>query len=173
MRLRARIVVDERSPELEKINNYICTMYAKKKYKPMYGNGGAIKYQDGGPVKSDSTNVSLMDKLNSLRGSEGIDLFGMEAVLDAKRKRDAEMEGLSEVDKLRKSFGIPEGGAGPGSGGTPKTPLSGYHGLSPPFPRGAERPHAGLRHRCAQHRMGYGHHVPRDPGRLALLDGDP
>lgn len=111
MRLRGGIVVDERSPELEKINNYICSMYAKKNYKPMYGNGGAIKYQDGGPVKSDSTNVSLMDKLNSLRGSEGIDLFGMEAVLDARRKRDAEMEGLSEVDKLRKLFGIPEGGA--------------------------------------------------------------
>ena len=63
-------------------------------------NGGSIRYQNGGTVKRDST-----------RGGEGIDLFGMEAVLEAKRKRDAEMEGLSEVDKLRKSLGIPEGGA--------------------------------------------------------------
>lgn len=74
-------------------------MYAKKNKKPMYGKGGTVKYQNGGPVKSDSTKVTP------------VDLFGMEAVLEAKRKRDAEMEGLSEVDKLRKSFGIPEGGA--------------------------------------------------------------
>ena len=74
-------------------------MYAKKNKKPMYGNGGAIKYQNGGPVKSDSTKVAP------------IDLFGIDAVLAAKDERDAEMQGLSEADKLRKAFGIAEGGA--------------------------------------------------------------
>ena len=57
MRLRARIVVDERSPELEKINNYICIMYAKKKYKPMYGNGGMTKltqYMNGGRIYAEN-----------------------------------------------------------------------------------------------------------------------
>ena len=41
-------------------------MYAKKN-KPMYGKGGAMRYENGGPVKKDSTNVS--------RGREGLDLF--------------------------------------------------------------------------------------------------
>lgn len=77
-------------------------MYAKKN-KPMYGKGGAMRYENGGPVKKDSTNVS--------RGREGLDLFGMEAVLRANRKRNADMEGLSEVDKLRRSFGVTEGGS--------------------------------------------------------------
>lgn len=74
-------------------------MYAKKKKKPMYGKGGAIKYEHGGPVKSDSTKVAPLD------------LFGIDAVLAAKEERDASMQGLSEADKLRKAFGIPEGGA--------------------------------------------------------------
>jgi len=63
MRLRARIVVDERSPELEKINNYICIMYAKKNYQKggrladmlaKYMNGGMIKYENGGEVDPNS-----------------------------------------------------------------------------------------------------------------------
>ena len=74
-------------------------MYVKKKHKSMYGNGGAFKYQDGGMVKSDSTKMTPFD------------LFGIDAVLDARRGMGASMEGLSEADKLRKSFGIPEGGA--------------------------------------------------------------
>jgi len=50
-------VVDERSPELEKINNYICIMYAKKNYQKggrladmlaKYMNGGMMKYENGG-----------------------------------------------------------------------------------------------------------------------------
>ena len=73
-------------------------MYVKKK-NPMYRMGGTIKYQNGGPVKSDSTKVAP------------IDLFGIDAVLAAKEERDASMQGLSETDKLRKAFGIPEGGA--------------------------------------------------------------
>lgn len=40
-------------------------MYAKKNKKPMYGKGGAIKYQDGG---------------------QGPDLFGIDAVLEAREK---------------------------------------------------------------------------------------
>lgn len=40
-------------------------MYAKKNKKPMYGKGGAIKYQNGG---------------------QGPDLFGIDAVLDAREK---------------------------------------------------------------------------------------
>lgn len=96
----------------KKRNSYICVMYAKKK-NPMYGMGGAIKYENGGPVKSDSTNVSSIDKLRRMLGipDGGVDLFGIDAVLAAKEERDASMEGLSETDKLRKAFGIPEGGA--------------------------------------------------------------
>ena len=73
-------------------------MYAKKN-KPMYGKGGSIMYENGGPVKSDSTKV------------DPIDLFGIDAVLAAKEERDASMEGLSEIDKLRRALGIPEGGS--------------------------------------------------------------
>ena len=54
-------MVDERSPELEKINNYICIMYAKKNYRQggrleemlaKYMNGGMMprKYEQGGEV---------------------------------------------------------------------------------------------------------------------------
>ena len=59
MRLKAGIVVDERSPESEKINNYICIMYAKKNYQQggrladmlaKYMNGGMMKYENGGEV---------------------------------------------------------------------------------------------------------------------------
>jgi len=59
MRLKAGIVVDERSPESEKINNYICIMYAKKNYQKggrladmlaKYMNGGMMKYENGGEV---------------------------------------------------------------------------------------------------------------------------
>ncbi len=72
---------------------------------PKYPGGGMMprKYDNGGPVKRDST--------KTIFGNEGIDLFGMEAVLEAKRKQDAEMQNLSQTDKLRKAFGIPEGGA--------------------------------------------------------------
>lgn len=68
---------------------------------PKYPGGGMMprKYDNGGEVKSDSTKVVPLD------------LFGMEAVLEAKRKQDAEMQNLSQTDKLRKAFGIPEGGA--------------------------------------------------------------
>ena len=68
---------------------------------PKYPGGGMMprKYDNGGEVKSDSTKVVPLD------------LFGMEAVLEAKRKQDAEMQNLSQRDKLRKAFGIPEGGA--------------------------------------------------------------
>ena len=52
--------------------------------------------------------------------------------------------------------------------GTPKAPFPSYDGLSAPIPGGAEHPDARLRRRGSQHRMDHGHHVPRDPGRLAV-----
>ena len=57
--------------------------------------------------------------------------------------------------------------------GAPEAPFPSHHGLPAPIPGGAEPPEARLRRRGSQYRMGHGHHVPRDPGRLAVPGGDP
>ncbi len=56
---------------------------------------------------------------------------------------------------------------------TTKTPLSVNHGLSAPISDRSESPDARLRGGCTEYGLGHGHHVHRNPGRLALPRSDP